>query len=53
MTRRVDTVEQTNSAEKNSNDLGDRPVSVKRTLNPVLYSRAIPPPLFGAEGELA
>ena len=37
MTRHKDTVEMMNSADKNSNDFGVRPVSVKRTLNPVLY----------------
>ena len=31
------------SVDKNSTDLGSKPVSVKRTLNPALYNKAIPP----------
>ena len=46
--RRRDTVEVMNSADKNSTDLGSKPMSVIRTLNHVLYSKAIPPPRFCA-----
>ena len=49
MTRHRDIVELINSADNNSNDFGVRAMSVKRTLNPVLYNRAITPPRFGAE----
>ena len=46
MIKRRDTVDVMNSADKNSNDLGSKPMSVRRTLNPVLYNKAIPPPRF-------
>ena len=46
--KRRDTVEVMNSADKNSNDLGSKPMSVRRTLNPV----GIHPPRFCVAWEL-